>query len=264
MSVSMVSSPKAPDRDWRQRVAHAFSRAAPRYAHLAKAQQVLGEALWPYLPARAERILDLGCGPGHWSARLAAHYGPTSRVVGLDLATGMLAHARAEHGALGGWLQGDAAALPLANASLDLAFSNLALQWCPDLEAALGELHRVLRPGGRALINTLGPGTLREVGEAWQRPAALLAFRSRDRHLAAARLAGFAEVRCDTQVERFHYPDLAAVMASIKGVGAQAARPGARLSRRDLAQAARRYERRRTPTGLPVSYHRLTLVLDKE
>lgn len=266
MTASTAHSPQPPSPAWQRRVAHAFSRAADRYERLAHAQQAMGEALWARLPARPARaVLDLGCGPGHWSARLADRHGPGCRVTGLDLAPGMLEVARARHGARAGWLCGDAAALPLSDASLDLVFSNLAIQWCPDLEAVLGELQRVLRPGGRALINTLGPGTLTEVNEAWShpgQPAALLAFRSRERHLAAARLAGFTGVSVEAATRRFHYPDLAAVMASIKGIGAQAAR-GERLTRADLARARRRYEALREPDGLPVSYRLLTLVLER-
>lgn len=251
--------------DWQQRVAHAFSRAAPRYARLAGAQRAMGEHLWSRLPDRAQRILDLGCGPGHWSVRLAGRYHKGGRVIGLDLAPGMLEEAHQRHGHRAHWLCADAAALPLPDAGLDLVFSNLALQWCPDLEAVLAELHRVLRPGGRALINTLMPGTLAEVSEAWSRPsqpAALLPFHASDRHHRAARLAGFSRIGVGATTQRFHYPDLAAVMASIKGVGAQAAR-GAGLTRADLARATRRYEALREPAGLPVTYHLLTLELER-
>ncbi|WP_373182987.1 methyltransferase domain-containing protein [Halomonas campaniensis] len=254
----------APAADWQRRVARAFSRAAPDYARLAEAQRVMGERLWARLPERAAAVLDLGCGPGHWSARLACRVGEGGAVTGIDLAPGMLGEARRRHGDRVRWLCADAAALPLPDAALDLVFSNLALQWCPDLEGTLAELRRVLRPGGRALINTLGPGTLEEVSRAWSRPgrpAALLGFQGSDRHRRAARLAGFSRVQVEASTQRFHYPDLAAVMASIKGVGAQAARPGARLTRTDLARAARRYEALREPDGLPVTYRLLTLEL---
>ncbi|MCE9683224.1 methyltransferase domain-containing protein [Halomonas alkalisoli] len=248
---------------WRSRVAHAFSRAASRYTILAGAQLSMGEALWRHLPPRAAAILDLGCGPGHWSARLASRYGQNTRVTGLDLAPGMLAKARDDHGECIRWLLADAGALPLDDATQDLVFSNLAIQWCPDLDIVLSEIQRVLRPGGRALINTLGPGTLGEVAHAWS-SSALLGFRSREHHLIGAQLAGFDGVRLEEKVERFFYPDLAAVMASIKGVGAQTARPDARLTRADLARAQRRYESLREPRGLPVSYTRLTLILDRK
>ena len=70
---------------WQERVARAFSRAAPRYDDLASAQRDIGEVLWQTLPESAQHVLDLGCGTGYWTQRLAEHYpdaaitGPTPR-----------------------------------------------------------------------------------------------------------------------------------------------------------------------------------------
>ncbi|RTR05266.1 methyltransferase domain-containing protein [Halomonas nitroreducens] len=261
----MLDKRRPDDPAWRARVARAFSRAAPHYQERAQAQQAMGDHLLARLPAQAHSLLDMGCGPGEMTANLARRYGEACRVTGLDLAPGMLDEARRRHPTSIRWLVGDAGALPLATASLDLVVSNLAIQWCPDLDAVMAELHRVLRPGGRALITTLGPGTLAEVHQAWsrpQQPAALLGFRDVGAHRLAAHRAGFRGVSVEARTERFHYPDLAAVMASIKGVGAQVARPGAQLSRADVARAARRFEALRTPAGLPVSYRLLTLTLE--
>ncbi|WP_432765425.1 methyltransferase domain-containing protein [Halomonas pelophila] len=259
-----AAPPSTEQAGWRGRVARAFSRAAPQYAERASAQRAMATTLLAGLPERAEAVLDLGCGPGETAAGLAERYGAACLVIGLDLAPGMLDEARRSHGDPVRWLCGDAAALPLADASQELVVSNLAIQWCPDLDAVLAEVRRVLRPGGRALINTLAPGTIAEVSHAWshpERPAALLAFRDAGEHRRAARAAGFRRVDCRERAARFHYPDLAAVMASIKGVGAQVARPGARLTRADLARAARRFEALREPEGLPVTYRLLTLEL---
>ncbi|MEJ7319354.1 hypothetical protein, partial [Staphylococcus epidermidis] len=80
-------------------------------------------------------------------------------------------------------------------------------------------------------------GTLREVGLAWARPdqrAAVERFSGAQALRQAAHHAGF-DVTLDSVTERFHYPDLAAVTASIKGIGAQLARDGARLTRADIA-----------------------------
>lgn len=257
---------------WQHNVARSFSRAAPRYLALAGAQQRMGEALWQHLPSSATSILDLGCGPGHWTTRLAARYRATT--LGLDLAPGMLAEAQRRHlhqqqfhlqrGQRCHWLCADAARLPLADASLELVFSNLALQWCPDLDQTFSELHRVLAPGGTALINSLAPGTLAEVAEAWSRPGALLDFAAPERVVAACHAAGF-RVGVEQRAERFHYPDFGAVMASIRGVGAQRPAPPGRapLTRRDLQRARQRYERYREAAGLPVTYQRLTLILQR-
>lgn len=245
-------------------MARAFSRAAPHYAERAVAQRSMAQTLLSRLPEQAERVVDLGCGPGEMAALLAGRFSAPCTVIGLDLAPGMLEAARRTHGDVARWLCSDAAALPLRDASQDLVVSNLAVQWCPDLDAVMGETRRILRPGGRALINTLGPGTLIEVDQAWWRPgqpASLLGFRDAARHHAAARGAGFRHLDCREQTQRFHYPDFSAVMASIKGIGAQTSRPGAQLTRGDLARAARRYEAHRGPEGLPVTYHLLTLEL---
>ena len=262
---SVVSQPTLyrADHDWQRRVARAFSRAAPRYAELAGAQQAMGDTLWQRLPGHAASILDLGCGPGAWTARLSQRFGVTA--LGLDLAPGMLTEAYHRHGDRGHWLCADAAALPIAGDRIELVFSNLAIQWCRDPAAVFAELYRIMVPGGRALINTLGPGTLAEIGHAWARPgrpAGVERFIASPTLRHAAQTAGF-RVHLESVTERFHYPDLAAVMASIKGVGAQVARDGARLTRNDIAQATQRYERLREPAGLPVTYQRLTLELIK-
>ncbi|MBN0749564.1 methyltransferase domain-containing protein, partial [Pseudomonas aeruginosa] len=59
-------------------------------------------------------------------------------------------------------------ALPLPDACVDLAWSNLAVQWCDDLRAAIGELYRVARPGGRVAFSTLLADSLPELNQAWQ------------------------------------------------------------------------------------------------
>ena len=286
------AAPDATPGDWQRRVARAFSRAAPRYRELARAQMAMAETLWPHLPDHVERILDLGCGPGDLTRGLAERY-PDASVLGLDLSAAMLAQARQTpaqqtparpaqddrgteprrqeasphpRATACAWVCADAQALPLADASLDLAISNLAIQWCPDLEQVLAELHRVLAPGGRAVLNTLLPGTLAEIGQVWRQPgkaSGVLDFASLDDHRCAVRSRRWAATAFEQRAERFYYPDLDAVMASVKGVGAQVARPGARLSRQDIRQARARYEHLRRPEGLPVTYQRLTLILDR-
>ncbi|MHB0775775.1 methyltransferase domain-containing protein [Halomonas sp. WWR20] len=255
--------------EWQRRVAHAFGRAAPHYVSRAHAQHTMGEALWRRLPASASRIVDLGCGPGHWSARLAGHYrqadpSAAARTLGLDIAPGMLAEARRRHGDSCDWLCADAEALPLRDASVDLVFSNLAIQWCRHPARLMAELWRVMAPRATALINTLEPGSLHEVRHAWGHDGGTTsAFASAASLERAVHHAGFEGVVLERVVECYHYPHLRAVTASIKGIGAQLARPGAHLTRGDIARAAQRYEALRTAQGLPVTYRRLTLELRK-
>lgn len=93
------------------------------------------------------RALDLGCGEGWASRRLAARVGPTGEVVGLDGAPDMLAQARARPLPGLSYVQGDLLALPFPDGWADVVFSMEALYYV-DLDAALAEAHRVLRPGG--------------------------------------------------------------------------------------------------------------------
>jgi SAM-dependent methyltransferase len=109
------------------------------------------------------RVLEVGCGPGHLSTRLARQHG--LEMTGLDLDPAMIARARANTdraGNRGGrhpsFLVGDVAALAFPDRSFDLVVSTLSMHHWADPAAALAEIGRVLRPGGRALIWDFRPG----------------------------------------------------------------------------------------------------------
>jgi malonyl-CoA O-methyltransferase len=152
----------------KQAIAHSFSRAAQTYDSVANLQREVGEKLLQTLQpdAQAGFVLDLGCGTGFFTAALQQKF-PAAQIIGLDLAAGMLQFARNRHQNSFGWLCGDAEQLPLADASIDVIYSSLALQWCADLSGLLAELCRVLKPGGRLVFSTLGPRTLHELKSAW-------------------------------------------------------------------------------------------------
>ena len=99
---------------------------------------------------RARRVLDVGCGTGILTSRLAGDLAPDV-IVGCDFSLGMLQHAAGKRSDLS-WVAADAQRLPLAAGSFDAAVSTEAFHWFPDKDAALAELHRVLRPGGRLLV----------------------------------------------------------------------------------------------------------------
>lgn len=104
--------------------------------------------------AKAQDILDLGCGEGRF-CRLAAALG--ARVVGIDPTAALIAHANAQGGAA--YVEAKAEDLPFEDASFDVVVSYLSLIDIPDVPAALHEAHRVLRPGGRLLIANLNSWT---------------------------------------------------------------------------------------------------------
>ncbi|MGH3966933.1 MAG: class I SAM-dependent methyltransferase [Mycobacterium sp.] len=97
--------------------------------------------------------LDVGSGPGTVTASLARAAGPGGLALGVDISKPMLARAvRAESGPQVGFLRADAQRLPLRDDTVDAVVSIAVLQLIPDPVAALSEIARVLRPGGRLAV----------------------------------------------------------------------------------------------------------------
>ena len=102
-------------------------------------------------------MLDVACGTGVVT-RLAAERVGGAAVVGADVHPGMLAVARkADPDGAIEWLEARAEALPLEDATFDVVLCQIGLQFFGDRRVALREMHRVLRPGGRVVLNVPGP-----------------------------------------------------------------------------------------------------------
>ena len=107
------------------------------------------------------RVLDVCCGSGASALPAAEVVGPTGSVTGVDLAENLLQLARAkatQRGLTNAEFQtGDLTNLQFADGAFDAVVCVFGIFFVPDMEAALGELRRVLRPGGRMAITTWGP-----------------------------------------------------------------------------------------------------------
>src|SRR5215210_6186403 len=153
-------------------IRESFDRASTSYEEAAILQARVGKELidrLAFFKLEPRVVLDLGCGTGRRSASLKRIY-PDANVVALDFAPGMLREAQHY---LSGHLTrfervcADALRLPFADASADLIYSNLMLQWCDPLHIAFAEVRRVLKPGGLFMFSTFGPDTLIELRAAW-------------------------------------------------------------------------------------------------
>jgi SAM-dependent methyltransferase len=105
----------------------------------------------------AESILDLGCGDGQLTLRLAA---TGASLIGVDLSPEMLAAARSRGIDA---REASAESLPFADHSFDAVFSNAVLHWVRNQDAMMTEVRRVLKPGGRFVAEMAGHGNLAAV-----------------------------------------------------------------------------------------------------
>ncbi|NOT65269.1 MAG: malonyl-ACP O-methyltransferase BioC [Methylotenera sp.] len=257
-----------------------FGRAASTYDAAAILQkQVRTEMLsrLDLVKINPRTILDAGCGTGAASHALQKRFAK-SQVVSLDFALPMLQQTRrtAQNVSLFNQAKiffstgqfaapkqnlicADIEHLPVASASVGLAWSNLAIQWCNDLDAALQEFYRVLQPEGLLMFSTFGPDTLKELRVATQQDGTTSVSRFIDMHDIGDALvrAGFSAPVLDVERFTLTYDDAKSVMRDLKSIGAHNATDGrARglLGRGFLQKLEANYEQFRVDGKLPATF----------
>lgn len=211
----------------KKRVRRAFDRAADNYQQFAVLQAEVCNRLLEKLEIvkiSPQMILDAGTGTGSAIPALFARY-KKAQVVTFDLSENMLLKA-AQHGS---FLRspravcGDIEQLPFADNSFDLVFSSLSMQWCNDLNAALVEAKRVLKPGGLYVFTTFGPDTLKELRHSWSKvDEASHVNQFIDMHDIGDALLqdGFAEPVMEAEVLTVTYGSVDGLMRDLKAIGA--------------------------------------------
>ncbi|WP_257294947.1 malonyl-ACP O-methyltransferase BioC [Endozoicomonas sp. YOMI1] len=264
----------------KQRIADNFSRAADSYDQAAILQKRVAARTMLGLPAQlrseqpgseglqiSHRILDLGTGTGLHSLTLAERY-DNAVVIGMDLAMGMLQFARhhTSHPRID-WCSGDIESMPLQSGAVDLIYSSLAIQWC-NFEQVLGEVSRVLKPGGAFVFSTLAEGSLKELDSAWclagekDRVNRFDSFDTQKQRLNASDLVRQA---FSLKPETLFYSNVITLLRSLKALGVNTvlADKGGLVTRRKLAALQQAYEKIRQPEGLPLTYQVIYGVLQK-
>ena len=251
-------------------IARSFSEAAEHYDVAASLQRKLGDELLNLLAEhRWRRALDVGCGTGYICQHLSQS-SPEASVIGLDLASGMLLEARRRGSAMADWLCADAEQLPLADESVDLVLSNLAIQWCPDPNRLAREWFRVLQPGGVVAVSTLGPGTLWELRAAWR----CVDAKTHVNHFTplsaiddAFAQAGFQLTQVKTEEDIRDYQQVSDLARELKTLGAHNVNKGRHsglVSPCGWRRMVDFYERLRDERGLlPATWHTHILLLKK-
>lgn len=205
-------------------------------------------------------LLDLGCGPGWFHVNLSVS---CDELIALDLSQAMLAQAKTA-GIAKQFIHADAAAIPLADQSVDQVFSSLMLQWCEQPQQVFSEIARVLKPGGVFAVSTLVEESMQEFNQAWYQlgqQAPQLEFLPTATVIKAAKAAGLV-LQAQQRTYQVFFPDVVSLSREFKQIGANyTEQKPVGLGGKSRWQAfANMYEKNRTALGLPLSYQVLMLV----
>ena len=217
------------------RVRASFDRAAKTYDAAAVLQKLVRDEMLSRLDLvkiKPKAMLDAGCGTGYGSFSLQNKF-KNAQVVSLDIALGMLQKTKSQQPFLNKLfskqhlLCADIENLPIASASMGLVWSNLALQWCNDLDGAFSEVARVLQPNSLFMFSTFGPDTLKELRAASNNGHTHVS-RFIDMHDIGDALtrAGFSAPVLDVEHYTLTYDDVKSVMKDLKNIGAHNATSG--------------------------------------
>lgn len=242
-----------------------FNEAAHGYEDAAVLQRSVSDRLMERLDlisVKPRRVLDLGSGTGGSSRKLARRY-LRSRIVQVDFAVNMLRSSRnrglsvfSRHS----HVCADAERLPLADGRIDLVFSNLMLQWCPDPGQVFAEVCRVMGPGGLIIFSSFGPDTLRELRESWKSADGgvhVNAFIDMHDLGDALMHSGFENPVMETEYFELTYMDVFGLMRDLKQLGANNVSSGRRRSltgKGRMEKMITAYERSRREGRLPATY----------
>ena len=241
-----------------------FEQAAKAYDEAAILQREVATRLverLDYMLIEPNVILDAGVGTGYCSLDLVQRY-PDAHVIGLDIAQAMLEQTRFKlnQNKNVNYLASDVENIALADKSVDLIVSSLAVQWCNDYLKAFSEFKRILKPGGCILFTSFGPDALKELRHCWYKVDSDSHVNSfiDMHHIGDALLqAGFENPVMDNETITITYNDVYQIMRDLKTIGAHNVLNGRRHSltgKKRLQAMVAEYETFRHEGVLPMTY----------
>lgn len=210
-------------------------------------------------------ILEIGSGTGYCTKLLKKLY-PSSHVIALDIADLMLQATKNKMNFFQklkkqiSFTCADAACLPFQESSVDFIFSNLTLQWCPDLKQVFNEFYRVLKPNGLLMYSSFGPDSLNELRAAWSEVDnfshvnQFVDMHDMGDEMLAAQLA---DPVLDMEMLTLTYKNIFDLMRDLKSVGAHninSTRNHGLTGKGQLEKLKQAYEKFRVDGVLPLSY----------
>lgn len=251
----------------KKRIAHSFSRAAKHYDEYAELQKNVAQELLENVNYSHGILLDVGCGTGYWLDKMLdkADY-----LIGFDMSHGMLMYGREHYDNMQHVVEGDFEYLPFIEHSISQIFSSLSIQWSMNINGLLEEWYRVLKPGGKVYLATLGAHTLYELRDSWSK---VDGFDHVNRFMSAEALCecvyqsafNLKSIKVENKV--IAYRDVRTLMRELKNIGAQTVLGNEHqglMGKQRFSQLDAAYDQYRNAQGvLPATYEVIYITLEK-
>jgi len=245
------------------RIRRSFAAASVTYDSVAGLQRTVGKELLRSIDVKklTGTLLDLGCGTGFLTGELLS-YSNHESTIALDIALPMLQTTQSKladkHNIL--YVCADAEQLPLADQSIDSVVSNLALQWCSNLDAVFTNIKRTLKPEGQLAFSTFGPQTLHELKSAWaavDNYSHVNDFYSETQLKQFLQQAGFKKIQINSKLYTPRYDSVWTLMQELKHLGAHhviAGRNNKITTKTAMQQMISAYEKYRVRDQIPATF----------